>query len=114
MEDYRSTKQTVDESPKQQSVDESQPEQSVGDKQSVVEASQYENRRERLIATNRYDSYVKAGTECKRKSRLLVKGGIELLQECKREESKQRQLRRKKRKKEDDAWKRMEQQEMQL
>ena len=36
MEDYRSTKQTVDESPKEQSVDESQPEQSVGDKQYVV------------------------------------------------------------------------------
>ena len=30
------------------------------------------------------------------------------MQECKREESKQRQLRRKTRKKEDDAWKRME------
>ena len=66
------------------------------------------------MASNRYDSYVKAGTERKRKSRsekermLLEKGGVELLQECKREESKQRQLRRKKRKKEDDAWKRME------
>ena len=65
MEDYRSTKQTVGQSPEQQSVEEPQPEQSVGDKQSVVEASQYEKRRERLIATNRYDSYVKAGTERK-------------------------------------------------
>ena len=80
MEDYRSNKQTVGESPKEQSVDESQPEQSVGDTQSVGEASQYEKRRERLIATNRYDSYVKAGTERKRKSRsekeriLLEKG----------------------------------------
>ena len=69
MEDYLSTKQTVDESPKEQSVDESQPEQLGGDKQSVGEASQYEKRRERLITTNRYDSYVKAGTACKRKSR---------------------------------------------
>ena len=69
MEDYHSTKQTVGQSPAQQSVEEPQPEQSVGDKQSVVVASQYEKRRERLIATNRYDSYVKAATEHKRKSR---------------------------------------------
>ena len=41
----------------------------VVDKQSVGEAPQYEKRRERLIATNRYDSYVKAATEHKRKSR---------------------------------------------
>jgi len=46
MEDYRSNKQTVGESPKEQSVDESQPEQSVGDTQSVGEASQYEKWRE--------------------------------------------------------------------
>ena len=39
---------------------------------------------------------------------LLEKGGVELLQEYKREESKQRQLQRKQRKKEVDAWKRME------
>ena len=39
---------------------------------------------------------------------LLEKGGVELLQEYKREEAKKRKLRRdKKRKKEDGAWKRM-------
>ena len=69
MEDYHSNKQTVGESPKEQSIDESQPEQSVGDKQSVGEASQYEKRHQRLIATNQYDGYVKAATERKRKSR---------------------------------------------
>ena len=39
---------------------------------------------------------------------LLEKGGVELVQEYKREESKERQLRRKKKKKENDARKRME------
>ena len=81
MEDYHSNKQTVGESPKEQSVDESQPELLVGDKQSVDEASEYEKRRQLLIATNQYDGYVKAATERKRKSRsekermLLEKGG---------------------------------------
>ena len=42
MEDYRSNKQSVGESPKGQSVYDSQPEQSVGVLQSVGEASQYE------------------------------------------------------------------------
>ena len=45
--------------------------------------------------------------KCKSRSekerRLLKKGGVELLQEYKREESKQRQLQRKKQKKEDDV-----------
>ena len=59
------------------------------------DASQYEKQRERLIATKQYESYVKAAAERKRKSRsekecmLLEKGGVELLQECKREEFKQ-------------------------
>ena len=69
MEDYRSTKQTVGESPKEQSVDESQPEQSVGDKQSVGVASEYEKRHQRLIETKQYESYVEAAAERKRKSR---------------------------------------------
>ena len=49
--------------------DESQPEQLAGDKQSLGEASLYEKRRQRLIETNRYESYVKAAAERKRKSR---------------------------------------------
>ena len=105
MEDYRSNKQSVGESPKEQSVYESQPEQSVSVLQSVGEALQYEKWCQRLLATNQYDGYVKAATEHKRKSRsekermLLEKGGVELLQECTREASKQRQLWRKKSKK---------------
>ena len=63
MGDYHPNKQSVVESPKEQSVDESQPEQSVGDKQSVGENSQYEKLHQLLIATNQYDSYVKAATE---------------------------------------------------
>ena len=69
MEDYCSNQQTVGESPNEQSVDKSPPEQLVGDFQSVGVASEYENRHQRLIATNRYDGYVKATTECSRKSR---------------------------------------------
>ena len=69
MEDYRSNKQSVGESPKEQSVYESQPEQSVSVLQSVGEASQYEKRRQQLIATNQYDGYVKAATERKCKGR---------------------------------------------
>ena len=63
MEDYRSNKQTVGESPNEQSVDESQPEQSFGDKQSVGEALEYGKRCQLLKATNQYDGYVKAATE---------------------------------------------------
>ena len=62
MVDYCSNQQTVGESPNEQSVDKSPPEQLVGDFQSVGVASEYENRRQRLIATNRYDGYVKAAT----------------------------------------------------
>ena len=103
-----------------QLVDESQPEQSAGDKQSEGEASRYEKRCQRLIETNRYESYVKAAAERKRKSRsekeqmLLEEGGVELVQEYKREESKQRQSRRKKKKRKmmhGIGWK---QQEMQV
>ena len=90
MEDYRSNKQSGSELPKEQTVDESQPEQLVGVLQSVGEASQYEKRHQRLIATKQYESYVKAAAERKRKSRsekerrLLEEGGVELLQEYKR------------------------------
>ena len=54
MEDYRSNKQSVGESPNEQSVVESQPEQLVGVLQSVGEASQYEKRRQRLMETKQY------------------------------------------------------------
>ena len=102
MEGYHPNKQSMGESPNEQSVDESQPEQLVGLLQSVGEASQYEKWRQRLIATKQYKSYVKAAAERKRKSRsekermLLEKGGVELLQEYKREEAEIRELRHKK------------------
>ena len=76
-------------------------------------ASEYEKWRQRLIATNRYDGYVKAATEhsCKSQSdkdqMLLEKEVVELLQKYKREVAKKRRLQRdKKRKQEDNAWKR--------
>ena len=105
MEDYRPNKQSVGESPKEQSLDASQPEQSVGVLQSVGEASRYVKRRQHLIATGAWDDHVKAATERKRKSRyekvrmLLEKGGGELLQEYKGEETKSRKLRHDKKRK---------------
>ena len=120
MEDYRPNKQSVVESPKEQTVDESQPEHLGGVLQSVGEALQYEKPRQRLIETKQCESSVKAAAERKRKSRhenerrFLEKGGVELVQEYKREESKQTQLRRKKKKRKmmhGSGWK---QQEMQL
>ena len=115
MEDYRSNKQAVGESPNEQSVDKSPPEQLVGDFQSVGVASEYEKWHQQLIATNRYDGYVKAATERSRKSQsekeqmLLEKGGVELLQKYKREVAEKRRLQRdKKRKQEDNALKLME------
>ena len=82
------------ESPKEQTVDESQPAHLVGVLQFVGEALQYEKPRQRLIATKQCESSVKAAAERKRKSRsekerrLLEKGGVELVQEYKREEAK--------------------------
>ena len=86
MEDYRPNKQSVGESPKEQSVDESQPEQLVCVLQSVGEASQYEKRLQRLIETKQTVQSA-AERKCKSRSekeRMLEKGGVELLQECKR------------------------------
>ena len=91
MEDYRPNKQSGSESPKEQTVDKSQPEQLVGVLQSVGEASQYEKGLQRPIETKQT---VTTAAERKRKSRsekerrLLEKGGVKLLQEYKREESK--------------------------
>ena len=69
MEDYRPNKQSVVESPKEQTVDESQPEHLVGVLPSVGEALQYENPRQRLIATKQCESSLKATAERKCKSR---------------------------------------------
>ena len=104
MEDYWPNKQSVGETPNEKSVDESPPEQSVDDLQSVGEASKYEKGHQCLITANQYKSYVKASTECRRKSRserermLLEKGRVELLQKYKRRRQK-RQLRHDKKKK---------------
>ena len=101
MEDYHPNKQSVVESPKEQTDDESQPEQLIGVLQSVGEASQYEKWHE--AAAER-----KCKSHSEKELRLLKKGGVDHLQEYKREESKQRQLQPKKQKKEDDVRKRME------